>query len=77
MVIYLAFSVFTLHLSSIVAYNQWDIKIPRIFKFVTAAFKFASFLKFSASATCRYKIMERKMSERPIIRVHISIISFI
>jgi hypothetical protein len=57
---------------------QWDIKIPWIFKFVTAVFSFiilAPFLKFNFSTMCRYKIMKQKVSESPIIRVQISIFS--
>jgi hypothetical protein len=59
---------------------QWDKQNPGTFKIVTAAFYFiivAPFLNFNISTTFRYKIMKQKVSERPIIRVHASIFSFI
>jgi hypothetical protein len=39
---------------------QWNIKFPKVFKFVTAAFNsviIASIEKVNISALCRYKIM--------------------
>jgi xanthine/uracil permease len=55
---------------------QSGIKILQTFKFVTAAFNFiivAPYLKFNISTMCHYKIMKQKVSERPIVRVHIFI----
>jgi hypothetical protein len=54
---------------------QWYIKFPQTFKYVTAAFNFiisAPFLKCNISIVC-YKIMEQKASERPVIRLFISV----
>jgi hypothetical protein len=59
---------------------QKDIKIPWTCKFVAAAFNSitgAPFLKVNISALSHYKVMKQKLFERLIIRVHITMLSFI
>lgn len=55
--------------SVLLSVSQSNIKIPRKFKFVTAAFNFtiiAPYLKFNIKIMCHYKIVKQKVSERPI-----------
>jgi hypothetical protein len=74
-------------LQALYTFNQLSVYIPwsslshrGTLKFVTEAFHFiivAPFLKFDISTMCHYRIMKPKVSERPIIRVHISMYIYI
>jgi hypothetical protein len=69
-------NVFSGIFSMFLSVPQWGIKISWTFKFISMAVNFiivALSFKFSTSTTCHYKIMKQKVSERPVIRVHISV----